>query len=114
MTTEQRLCALAELPDGDSRGLLRRGNDDQVFAVRRGQQVYVYRNDCPHDHRPMELRQDKFLSADRQHIVCYAHGAHFEIESGLCFAGPCDGERLARVPSRVDDGVVWIESQPGD
>lgn len=108
---EQRLCTLAEVPDGDSRGLLRDGNDDSVFVVRRGDEVFVYLNSCPHDHRPMEYMQDKFLSGDRSHIQCYAHGAHFEISTGRCFAGPCEGAHLTRVPSRVEHGVVWIAAE---
>lgn len=108
---ERALCTLAELPDGSARGLLREGNDDQVFAVRQGNEVFVWLNDCPHNHRPLEYRQDQFLSAGGQHIVCYAHGAHFEIRSGQCFAGPCEGDRLIAVPHRLEDGVVWIAAE---
>ena len=108
MTDEQPLCALADLPDGQSRGLLRDGNDDRVFAVRQRDEVFVWLNDCPHNHRPLEFRQDRFLSADGGHIVCYAHSAHFDIRTGHCFAGPCEGERLVRVPARVEAGVVWV------
>ena len=102
---------MEELPDGAARGLLREGNDDQVFAVRQGTQVFVWRNDCPHNRRPLEYRQDQFLSGDGQHIVCYAHGAHFEIRSGYCFAGPCEGRSLTAVRSRIADGVVWIAAE---
>jgi nitrite reductase/ring-hydroxylating ferredoxin subunit len=102
------LCRLSDLPDGGARGLLRQGNDDQVFAVRQGEEVFVWLNDCPHNHRPLEYRQDQFLSGDGQHIVCYAHSAHFDIRSGHCFAGPCEGKALIPVPTRIDLGVVWI------
>jgi len=105
---ERLLCSLADLPDGQSRGLLREGNDDQVFAIRQGDDVHVWLNDCPHNHRPLEFRQDRFLSGDGQHIVCYAHSAHFDIRTGLCFAGPCEGDSLIPVRSRVADGAVWI------
>lgn len=111
MADERWLCALADLPDGGSRGLLRQGNDDQVFAVRRGAEVFVWLNDCPHEHRPLEYRQDRFLSGDGSHIVCYAHSAHFDIASGHCFAGPCAGEHLIPVPVRVADGAVWIATE---
>ncbi|MFT4190624.1 MAG: Rieske (2Fe-2S) protein [Comamonas sp.] len=102
------LCRLDELPDGGSRGLLRQGNEDRVFAVRQGGEVFVWRNDCPHNHRPLEYRQDAFLSGDGSHIVCYAHSAHFDIRSGHCFDGPCKGKALTPVPSALRDGVVWI------
>ncbi|WP_157264067.1 Rieske (2Fe-2S) protein [Azohydromonas aeria] len=107
---QQVLCRLDEIPDGGSRGLLRQGLDDRVFVVRQGGEVFAWLNDCPHQHRPLEYRQDRFLSGDGSRIVCYAHGAHFDIRSGHCFAGPCEGEHLVRVPTQVKDGVVWLLS----
>lgn len=111
MTThagERLLCTLDALPDGGARGMLREGFDDRLCVVRQGDEVFVWLNDCPHEHRPMEYRQDRFLSGDGQHIVCYAHSAHFDIRTGLCFAGPCTGKSLIKVPARVVDGEVWI------
>jgi len=110
MPDDQRLCHVDDIPDGGARGLLRDGNDDAVFAVRQGAEVRVWLNDCPHNHRPLEYRQDRFLSADGLHIVCYAHSAHFDLHTGVCFAGPCEGARLIPVRSRIEDGVVWIAS----
>jgi nitrite reductase/ring-hydroxylating ferredoxin subunit len=104
----QRLCALADLPDGGSRGLLREGFDDRVFAVRQGDEVHAWLNDCPHEHRPLGWQRNEFLSGDGSHIVCYAHSAHFDIRSGHCFAGPCQGQNLLRVPTTVRDGAVWL------
>jgi len=105
------LCRVDEIADGGAKGLLRHGNDDQVFAVRRGAQVRVWLNDCPHEHRPLEYRQDRFLAADGSHIVCYAHSAHFDLDSGRCFAGPCEGRRLVAVPSCIDGGRLWIAAE---
>ncbi|UXJ50498.1 Rieske (2Fe-2S) protein [Pseudomonas citronellolis] len=112
MPDEQLLCLLRDIPDGGARGLLREGRDDRVFAVRQGEEVFVWLNDCPHNHRPLDYRQDMFLSGDGQHIVCFAHSAHFDIRAGHCFAGPCVGLHLTPVPARVAaDGGVWIPRQ---
>ncbi len=111
MATERLLCRLDEIPNGGARGLMRRGLDDRVFVVRRGEEVFVWLNDCPHEHRPLEYKQDHFLSADGSHIVCYAHSAHFDIRSGHCFAGPCAGQALIGIPARIRAGEVWI-SEP--
>jgi nitrite reductase/ring-hydroxylating ferredoxin subunit len=108
---ERVLCSLDDLTDGESRGLLREGQDDRLCVVRQGGEVFVWLNDCPHEHRPMEYRQDRFLSADRQHIVCYAHSAHFDMRTGLCFAGPCAGKFLTKVPAQIRNGQVWIPSE---
>lgn len=109
---ERRLCHRDELPDHIARGLLREGRHDRVFAIRCGAEVFVWLNDCPHNHRPLEYQLDQFLSADGQHIVCYAHSAHFDLCTGHCFAGPCVGRYLVPVPARIDvAGNVWIPDQ---
>lgn len=110
MVPERRLCRLDDIPDGASKGFLPRDGDDQIFAVRRGGEVVVYLNSCPHNWRPLEYQRDRFLSPAGDRIICYAHGAHFDIASGACFAGPCQGRSLVRVPVLVEDGAVWISS----
>jgi nitrite reductase/ring-hydroxylating ferredoxin subunit len=107
------LCRLDQLPDGSARGFDPDGaGEDTIFAVRRGAQVHVYRNDCPHNHRPLEYMRHRFLSADGSTIVCYAHSAHFRIEDGVCVHGPCLGQALQAVPARIEQGVVLLEYQP--
>jgi nitrite reductase/ring-hydroxylating ferredoxin subunit len=97
------LCRLDELPPGVARGFDPDSQgDDRLIAVRYGDELRVYRNDCPHQHRPMGWRKDRFLSADGRFLVCFAHGARFDIGSGLCVDGPCLGEFLERVPHRMN------------
>jgi nitrite reductase/ring-hydroxylating ferredoxin subunit len=109
MAGQRMLCRMSELPDGGARGFWREGNDDRVFAVRQGDDVLVWLNDCPHNHRPLEFLPDRFLSADGSHIVCSAHSAHFDIRSGYCYAGPCEGRSLVPVASRLVDGALWVD-----
>ena len=104
----QRLCSLIELPEGGSRGFLREGLDDRIFVIRRGQEIFAWLNDCPHEHRPMEFKQNEFLSGDGNHIVCYAHSAHFDIRTGECFAGPCKGQFLIKVPVTLYGDDVYV------
>jgi nitrite reductase/ring-hydroxylating ferredoxin subunit len=89
------LCHLSDLPDGSARGFdpFARGRDT-VFAVRRGASVRVWADRCPHHGTPMPWRKDAYLNAAGDRIVCAAHGALFEVDSGLCVQGPCLGERL--------------------
>ncbi|ROM83205.1 (2Fe-2S)-binding protein [Pseudomonas brassicacearum] len=89
------LCRLDELLEGQARGFDPLGaGKDSVFALRHHGEVRVYRNSCPHLAVPLEYRKDRFLSADGSQIICYAHGARFLPDSGLCVYGPCLGERL--------------------
>jgi nitrite reductase/ring-hydroxylating ferredoxin subunit len=107
---ERRLCRLDEIPDGAARGFDPDGTgEDTVFAVRRGSQVHVYRNSCPHNARPLEYMRHRFLSGDGTEIVCYAHSAHFRIEDGVCVYGPCLGQALQALPARVEQDVVMVE-----
>ena len=75
------LCRIEDIPDGGARGFALPGKRRGVFAVRRGQQAYVYLNWCPHAGAELEYAKDRFLSADGERIVCFAHGAHFAVET---------------------------------
>ena len=98
------LCNLVDLPDGSARGFDPWGDGrDTIFAVRRNGQVHVYRNQCPHiDGAPLPWRKDAYLNREASRIVCAAHGAQFDIESGICLLGPCLGQSLQALPHRVD------------
>ena len=105
-----RLCHLDELPEGQSRGFdpLARGRDT-VFVVRQGRDLHAWLNVCPHQGAPMAWRKDAYLNAARDRIVCAAHGAQFEIDTGRCTLGPCLGQTLTRVPLTLEgDGGIHL------
>lgn len=108
---ERLLCRLEDIQDQKSKGFLRERREDKIFAVRQDGQVFVYLNSCPHNWVPMDFRQDHFLSGDGKEIVCYAHGAHFAIDSGRCVSGVCLGDYLVKVPARIEDGAVIIPNE---
>lgn len=99
-----RLCQLDELPDGGARGFdpQCRGQDS-LLVVRQGRRLFGYADACPHHGTPMAWRKDAYLNAARDRIVCAAHGAQFEIDTGRCTLGPCLGETLTPVPLRLDE-----------
>ena len=105
---ELRLCQLADIDDGDARGFLPEEWSDQVFVVRRGGEVFIYLNSCPHQWIELNYAKDRFLSGDRRQIMCFAHGAHFDIATGECTEGVCEGDFLIRVPHRIEDGWILI------
>ncbi|MBH3384615.1 MULTISPECIES: Rieske (2Fe-2S) protein [Pseudomonas] len=106
------LCRLDELVEGQSRGFdpLQRGKDS-LFALRHAGVFYLYRNSCPHLDVPLHYRKDRFLSADGSRVICYAHGAQFEPDTGLCVFGPCLGERLVAVPWRERGGWLTVDER---
>ncbi|MDJ0700933.1 MAG: Rieske 2Fe-2S domain-containing protein [Woeseiaceae bacterium] len=77
------------------------------FVVRKGDAVYAYRNYCVHVGHPLNWMPDGFLTRDRSAIICASHGAMYEIETGLCVAGPCKGKSLREVQVEVRDGVIY-------
>lgn len=106
-----RLCDAAAIAEGTSRGFDPQGTGrDTLFVVRRDG-LHAYRNACPHwANTSMAWRKDAFLNADGTRIVCAAHGAQFDIPSGVCTLGPCIGETLTRVRLiHLADGALAVD-----
>lgn len=110
----RKLCPLADLPEGTSRGFPPSpGGFTGLFAVRRDGAVHVYVNSCPHIGTPLDWAPDRFLSRDGARIVCATHGAEFEIATGACISGPCLGDCLERVMIRIEDGILFVPEDAG-
>ena len=90
------LCRLGEVPDGggcevvlgDGPGAVR------VLVLRRGPDVWAYRNTCPHFSLPLNYEPQTFHTYDGEAVMCAHHGAMFRFEDGFCFDGPCVGSSL--------------------
>ncbi|MGA8202907.1 MAG: Rieske (2Fe-2S) protein [Woeseiaceae bacterium] len=102
------MCNLRDLDEVDSLGLDPLGlGRDTHFVVRRNTLIRVYRNRCPHLGATLAWRKDAFLSADGTRIVCHAHGAQFDIETGICLQGAALGHALVCADVGIDrDGTV--------
>ena len=100
-----RLCHIDDLPDGSARGFDPQGRgQDSLLLVRQGTQVRAWRDACPHHGTPMAWRKDAYLNAAGDRIVCAAHGALFDIDTGLCTLGPCLGDHLQAVVITIAAG----------
>ena len=78
------------------------------FVVRQGDAVFAYQNFCVHVGHPLNWSPNKFLTKDKTAIICASHGATYEIETGMCFAGPGAGRALRKVDAEIRDGVVYV------
>lgn len=110
---ERVICPLHELADPGAREFTM-GNGDwplRGFVVRSGETVRAYVNHCPHAGFPLNWTPDGFLAPHSRLILCSMHGAVFEIETGLCISGPCDGLRLRALPVRVERGYVMLGAE---
>lgn len=107
------LCRVGEIPDGESRGFDPDGVErDTLFIVRQGAKLYGWRDQCPHEgETPLPWQRHRYLNAMRTRIVCFAHGAQFNIATGECILGPCRGSFLSPVHLFISDvGEVWLRS----
>ncbi|MCX7684127.1 MAG: Rieske 2Fe-2S domain-containing protein [Acetobacteraceae bacterium] len=115
MSGRRALCRAEEIAEGEARGFPPPpGGLTGLVALRRGGEIRVYVNACPHLGLPLELLPGRFLDASGRHLVCSAHGARFRVEDGRCISGPCSGEALESVPCEIDpEGLLTVPAEAG-
>ena len=109
------ICRTHEIDDNDARGftLKRVGENGEgvtwpIIISRKGQVFYGYENSCPHQGLGLNRGGNEFMDDEGNFIVCRHHGAQFDLDSGHCFSGPCQGKALTTIKVVVDDGDVCI------
>jgi len=95
------LCNNEDIPEGTTKGFTLEDNSS-VFCVKKDNQLFIYKNSCPHLGIELEWVEDQFLDSDGALIQCSTHGALFIIENVECVAGPCQGEALTSIPFTID------------
>ncbi|AWL98738.1 Rieske (2Fe-2S) protein [Bradyrhizobium amphicarpaeae] len=80
-----------------------------IVVIRTHDNAYVgYVNACPHEGVWLNIGSGDFFTQDRAFLKCGRHGATFEIDSGLCIDGPCNGKSLQPITLAVMDGEVCL------
>lgn len=79
-----------------------------LAVCRHGEQVYAWHNVCPHQGRALNFAPNRFLFTPDGQLMCAAHGAVFEADTGLCVGGPCRGASLRGVAVAVQNGDVVL------
>lgn len=107
------LCNVADLsPTGaKSCQLTCDGITRELFVVRKGADIFAYKNHCPHTGGPLDWMPDEFLDEDGELIVCATHAALFRIHDGRCIAGPCAGAHLTPVAITIEDDAVFLNER---
>jgi nitrite reductase/ring-hydroxylating ferredoxin subunit len=108
-----RLCSLGEIPDPGSHEFSwgEGGWPLELFVVRQGARAFAYLNRCPHAGHALNWQSDRFLTAERDLILCQSHGARFTIAEGLCVLGPCPGASLKSISVFLRDGDVLVSGR---
>ncbi len=79
-----------------------------MFVVRWGRHVFGYVNACPHRGDPLDWERGQFFDPGGTRLMCGKHGSLFELDTGLCIEGPCQGARLEPVAVSVVDGDICV------
>lgn len=79
-----------------------------LIAVKHNDNVLVWHNLCPHQARPLNYAEGKYLQTPEGQLVCAAHGATFNLATGECVAGPCKGSTLQNIPIHENHGQISL------
>ncbi len=101
------LDTVAEYP---SFGVYSQQLQHHVILVRKANQVFAWLDACPHYAQGTSLawKKHQYLNAQASHIVCFAHGAQFDIETGKCISGPCVNQYLTPVPIAIHQKQIRL------
>ncbi len=110
------ICRTFEIDDNDARGFILRkaaGADGEgaswpIIISRKGSNYFGFEDACPHQGLTLGAGGGEVMDNEGNFLVCRHHGAQFDLDSGTCFSGPCQGKTLASVKVVVDDGDVCI------
>lgn len=107
----ERIASVEEVPDGGT-FVFRVSNCaeesvDEAILTRLGDDVRGWINRCQHW---TDVRLDDGGGAETRNgeIICEKHGAYFEMDTGYCNYGPCEGSRLPSVKVEARDGNVFL------
>ncbi len=92
------------------------GKPFRILVAHNGRgEFFAYRNSCPHEGVWLNVGSGAFLDETGALLRCGRHGAKFEIESGKCVSGACEGARLEQVSwpcsTAMSACMAWLSSK---
>lgn len=110
------LCALGDVPDGGGHEVAF-GDGPVAFRIlllRHGEEVWAYRNLCPHFSLPLDYHPQTFVVCDEgETVMCAHHSSMFRFRDGTCFDGPSVGDRLDAVVIRREGERIFFLGEGG-
>lgn len=103
------LCNINELEENQARGFGPDEDHQEIILVKRDNQVYAYKNSCPHTGVNLNWLPDQFMDMDEHYLTCSVHGALFKVEDGLCVRGPCANQHLTSLKIRIENSQVFLD-----
>lgn len=109
------ICATYEIDDCSARGFVLARLDENgatkrwpILITRKGNNYFGFENACPHEGTRLDTFPGEFMDEEGNFVVCGRHGAQFDLDTGHCFSGPCQGKALKPVELVIDDGDVCL------
>jgi nitrite reductase/ring-hydroxylating ferredoxin subunit len=109
------ICRTIEVDDGQAMGfVLMRAEENgepkpwPILITRKGNQFFGFENACPHQGLRLDTRPGEFLDEEGNFLTCGNHKAQFDLDTGHCFIGPCQGKDLTPIKLIIDDGDVCL------
>jgi nitrite reductase/ring-hydroxylating ferredoxin subunit len=111
-----KIVAIKDLKEGQSVkfDIARKDRVTEAFAVRSNSKFYAYLNMCRHWTVGLDFDDNDFFSEDKSFLVCKNHGALYEVSTGICQGGPCNGAGLYRVPVVEKEGILYADAAKVD
>ena len=114
MMGEYMLCSTQAIAEGSAKGFnLNGGHTDTFFVVRKNNRFFAYLDICPHyNSTTLPWKRHEYTDVAGEHIVCAAHGALFNIETGACVQGPCKNQFIKKIPIQIkSEQQIWISEK---
>jgi nitrite reductase/ring-hydroxylating ferredoxin subunit len=78
-----------------------------IMVQFKNKEYIAFYNACPHQNRRMDYATDSFLTSQSGTIICPAHGAEFNPDTGFCINGPCRGQSLSTVHIQTNEESIF-------
>ena len=109
------ICRASEIPDSQPVGFVLALAQESgapkpwpILITRKGSNYYGFENACPHQGHRLDAKPGQFMDDGGNFLTCGHHRAQFDMDSGRCFIGPCQGQSLKPIELVVDDGDVCV------
>jgi len=109
------ICQTGEIEDGEAVGFLLMRIEETgeakpwpILITRKGNSFCGFENVCPHNGERLDAEPGRFLDEEGNFLTCGHHQAQFDIDTGHCFIGPCQGKSLKSIDIVIDDGDVCL------
>ncbi|SFN91502.1 Ferredoxin subunit of nitrite reductase or a ring-hydroxylating dioxygenase [Bradyrhizobium sp. Rc3b] len=109
------ICGFNDIPSRKAMGFNLIAVDDHgnhrpwsIIVVRWGKKVLGYANKCPHNGVNLDWERNEFLDPCGIRLMCGKHGSTFELGTGRCVEGPCQGSALTPIALAVLDGDICV------